>query len=86
MIVSMRGVKTQIVMKNLPGKLWGECSFDRRTIRIDPRQGGREMMNTLIHETLHACEPDMDEQDVRGIARSLTTVLRRMGYRKVDNA
>jgi hypothetical protein len=75
----------KVVVKNLPGRKFGECDFEKQTITIDPRQGGRCLMDTLIHETLHAVDSEMSEKGVRDAARSVTTMLWKMGYRQVDN-
>lgn len=82
MKVRMRGVQTRVIFKPLRGLL-GEAAPG--VIRINPKQAGKVLMDTLIHEAIHACEPDMDECDVRANARDITRLLWKLNYRRVDN-
>jgi len=53
-------------------------------IEVDPRQGPKERMDTLIHESLHLSFPDAKERDIVGASRCAAHVLWRDGYRRVE--
>ena len=58
------------------------------TIEIDPRLkphgGPKGMMGTYIHETLHLLDPDKTEKEVAQWERTVTNVLWKAGYRRVE--
>ena len=61
---------------------YGECDEPDRPqkgIRIATNQSKADMMDTLIHETLHACLPDLSEDAVHDTASDISTVLTRLG-------
>lgn len=80
----------------LGGKMWnfkfatmtdfGDCTdpgrADGRLIRVRVKQSERDMMDTIIHEALHACTP-LDEQSVASTATDITRLLWRLGYRRI---
>ena len=55
-------------------------------IYIDPRLRGRKELEILIHETYHLLEPEASEEQVIEKSVTLTKLLWRLGYRKVDNS
>ena len=57
---------------------------DKGLIEIDPRQKGKDNLDTLIHEALHLIYPDLSEATVVKHAGRLTRMLWRAGYRRVD--
>ena len=42
-------------------------------------------MDTIIHEALHVCYWDLDEESVDSGAKSISTLLWECGYRRVEN-
>ena len=61
---------------------YGECDEPDRPkkgIRIATNQSKDDMMDTLIHETLHACLPDLSEDAIHDTASDISTVLTRLG-------
>ena len=44
-------------------------------------QASRDLLDTTIHEMLHACLPDMSEDAVLETATDIATVLHRLGAR-----
>lgn len=50
-------------------------------IEIDPRQHGRRLLETLIHEMIHQLFPQMGEEDVRRAGRWLALSLWAWGVR-----
>ena len=69
--------------KKTDSRLDGECSDTLRMIFINPRiQNKKNKLETLIHEMLHCCQNDLDEDMVYVTARDITHVLWRLGYRQ----
>lgn len=54
----------------------------KRKILIDERLKGRALLETTIHECLHACYPQMSEETVTESARDIARVLWNLGYRQ----
>lgn len=52
-------------------------------IRIDVRLKGRRQLNTIIHETLHACGIE-SEKEVCRLAGSIAKMLYKLGYRRQE--
>jgi hypothetical protein len=61
--VRIRGKTWRILVKTPPvkEKIEGLCVYDERTIYLRP---GTDLPATLIHEVLHACYPDLDEDSI----------------------
>lgn len=65
----------------------GLCSWatqapaDGGTIRIAARVVEAERLETEVHEALHACMPDIDEEAIHDTARDVAAVLWALGYR-----
>lgn len=65
----------------------GECDAPRKRdkeIRIDKRLAGRDQLETLIHEMLHATDWRADEEHVQEAAEDIAAVLWRLGYRRSE--
>lgn len=56
---------------------------DERTIIIDPDLKGQARLETLIHESLHAENHDLTEEQVTAAGRNIARLLWRLGYREV---
>lgn len=54
-------------------------------ITINHTLRGRRLLETLIHEGIHASDFEMDEKKVTRIARDLAKFLHRWGYRVKDD-
>lgn len=54
-------------------------------IEIDERLKGKKMMEILIHEILHLLNPKDDEKTIIRKSVTLTKVLWKEGYRKIDD-
>ena len=59
----------------------GETHYPGREILIDDRITGHRLLDTLIHEGLHAALPHLMEHDVTRAATDIARVLWRLGYR-----
>lgn len=62
-------------------RCWGLAHPDP-VIDVDPRQGSKNMMDSLLHETIHKLMPNLCEADVVSAAGTLKNVLWVMGYRR----
>ena len=75
--VKIRGQNWRIVIGRPPqNKCDGLCSYRQRTIWLRP--GTEHLVSTAIHESLHACFPDIDEPTVIEAELSIAEVLRRL--------
>lgn len=82
--MSKRTANPRIIEVKLRGLVLGECEQGNPTIiRIDPRQCPKEYLDTLIHEMLHFCFPQMAEHMVIRAARKISKVLWKQGYRRM---
>lgn len=79
------GRKLKIIEKKL-GKehAWGMFIPAKNVIEIDPRQGSRRYLNTLIHELLHYLYPEDSETKVTENAYILTRHIWNKNYRRVS--
>jgi hypothetical protein len=59
--------------------LWWESGL----IEIDPRQKPVQYFDTLCHEALHACFPELPEYKIKKAASLLRFILWKGGFRKV---
>ena len=65
-----------------PFGIWKEGSAgEAGKIVIDPRQTPYEMLDTLIHESLHEAQPEITEEGICRISRLLSKILWREGCR-----
>lgn len=70
--------------KTLP-KWYGECDYETKTIRICRTLRGVDLMDTMIHELIHARWPDLAEEAVDEIATTLARILDAEGFRQDDD-
>lgn len=60
---------------------YGECDYGARTIRICSSLVGLDLLDTLIHEVIHARWPDLHEEAVEEVATTLAGILDAEGFR-----
>lgn len=53
-------------------------------IEIDPRQGQKSTLNTLIHELLHLLEPEWSESKVVRVTGTLTKYIWLGRFRRLE--
>ncbi|NQW46641.1 MAG: hypothetical protein HQ464_02615 [Planctomycetes bacterium] len=82
--VYIAGQRWKIIRARLRLK-YGECDYDTRTIRIDERLTGRELLDTLIHELVHARWPDLHEQAVIEFSNIAAEVLYAERFRRAGD-
>lgn len=79
-----RGKRYAIKWRKLRGQV-GSCdppTEPAKEIIIDPSQGEFELLDTLVHEALHAVMWDAAEEAVEESATDIARLLWRMGYRR----
>jgi hypothetical protein len=83
--IVIRGRRYRLLYTRLPGDCFGVCDApDAEGKRIRIRKGirGKQELDTLIHEMLHAAFWDMDEEAINDTAHDIAAVLWRLGYRR----
>ena len=66
---------------------WGTCDWPpgkRPTICIRASMTPAQRLDTIIHETLHASLPLLDEEAVRSSATDIARVLTMSGYTRAE--
>lgn len=79
--VYINGERWKIRRAKLRGA-YGDCNYATKTIRIHHTLAGTELMDTLLHELIHARWPDLLESSVEEFATTLTSVLASEGFRR----
>lgn len=81
--VKLRGKKYRVfnVRRLIDKDAHGMCDTDRPCIWINVSLKGRRLLETIIHETLHACMPDLHEVAVTEAARDIAKVVWAYGFR-----
>jgi hypothetical protein len=78
----LRGKYYRLKFAKLERPLLGLCDWDKRTITICDQLDGELELDTIVHELLHACQPDLAEDTVEQTATDVARVLFRLGYRR----
>lgn len=68
--------------KGLRPPLLARCFHDERIIKIPVDGDTRDELDWIVHESLHACCPYLEESAVDGAATSVAGLLWRLGWRK----
>jgi len=74
-----------VIDSKIPGNLEGMTvspKVKHKFIKIDNGLAGLHRLNVIIHESLHACIWDMDEEAIDETASSVASLLWKLGYRK----
>jgi len=66
--------------------VWGYAHGDNNSIELDTRLKGKKHLEILVHESLHIIHPEMTENEVEIKSITLTNLLWKEGYRRVDNS
>lgn len=77
--------RVQFVEARAMGKAWGLCDHPPgRHPTISIRRSLKEpaMLDTLVHEVLHAARPELDEEAVDSTATAIAKALYRAGWRQ----
>lgn len=93
--IRLRGTKYKVSFKTRFRKrkdikrgfrLLGDCSHPQvknPEIRVLKGLGEKENAEILIHEMLHGCFPDLDEESITESAISIQRALYKLGYRLI---
>ena len=60
---------------------FGQCAYDERVIALHPGLKDRKRLATLVHESLHACLPDLSEDAVAETEEGIVAWLWQDGWR-----
>ena len=86
---SFRGKKYRIERKNVKGQ-WGACENPdikgKKIVLPTQKYGSKILLETAIHEGLHACFWDLNEDPVNEAARDLSAFLWRLGFRQMEES
>ena len=86
MRVRLRNLYFSLDFERLPPDADGLCDFHGRSIKIRKSLRGERQLEVIIHELLHGCHWDLDEQAITETAEDLARVLYRLGYRKSSDS
>ena len=79
-------MKIKVIYKKVGReRIWAQA-VGKNIIEIDPRATGKKELELLIHESLHLIYPTQEEEMIETNAITLTNLLWKIGYRKVDNS
>jgi len=79
-------LKIKIIYKKLGREQAHGIAESDGIIYIDPRLKGRKMLEIVLHECLHILNKTDDEETIIRKSVTLTKVLWKEGYRKVDDS
>lgn len=81
MKVKIRAKLFRLVFRAFP-KLCDAMGYcGDKKIEVDERLEGKKRLTVIVHELLHACFPDINEEAITCAARDISRVLYRLGYR-----
>ncbi len=78
-------MRIKIIYRKLGKEQAYGISSSDGVIEIDERLRGKKAMEILIHELLHLTNPKDDEKTIIRKSVTLTKVLWKEGYRKIDD-
>lgn len=71
----VRGCRWRLIWARPHADADGLCVYDDKTIYVDPDLTHNDLLETLIHEHLHALLPDLNEDAITVCARDLSRCL-----------
>lgn len=83
--ILVNGVEWLLRFSRLRGTADGWCCYNDRKILVHNRLRGKDRLDVLIHEMLHAHHPHLSEESVTQTATDIAEVLFNLGY-SVDEA
>lgn len=79
--INIGGSRWRVVWGN-PGRgNIGTCDFAGQVLTLSPGLRGKALIETVVHEVLHASFPNMPETMIRAAASAQARLLWRMGWR-----
>lgn len=64
--------------------VWGLAFPHQNRIEVDPDLDDRTMLDICIHEALHVLFEDLCEESVNNAGISISDLLWRLGYRRIE--
>ena len=88
-VFMLRGAPWRVIFpRKMSNEINGLCTLKKTgkggTIRVLASLDDPKKMEVLIHEAVHACHWDLDEEAVHETARDIAALLWRLGYRRTD--
>lgn len=81
MRIRLRDKYFRMEFVRLPPNTDGSCDMDCRHIKVRKSLRGERQLEVIIHELLHGCHWDLDEQAITETAEDVARVLWRLGYK-----
>ena len=72
-------------VSNLYKDRWGDCCWDKRTVRVRDTAAGVDRLDTIVHELTHARFPDLSEEAVTDFATTVAAILHADGFIRSDD-
>jgi hypothetical protein len=88
MRIRIGGKYWDLTFKELDPEIGGECDSPDTTnkqIRICTDNNGKELLEVILHELLHASDWSKDEEWVEEIAYDIAHVLWKLGWRRTKS-
>ena len=82
--ITLRGQKWRMKTRRVDDEDRGECIRAEKTITIDPDLTSFDRMDTIIHECLHGCFRDIEEDAIDPTATDIAQVLWDDGWRRIQ--
>lgn len=83
--VYVNGQRWKVARNEKLRDCYGICEYDTRTIRLRDGLSGVDLLDTLIHELIHARWPDLHEEAVVEFSETLSGFLYAEGFRQADD-
>lgn len=80
--VTINGENWLVRVSRLRGKAAGWCEYNNKKILVDSRLTGVALLETFIHEILHAEFAALSEEAVTNAAAEMAVILDRLGYNR----
>jgi len=81
----LRGRRYWVVRRKVAADRWAEFDADSREIAIAPGLEDDLLLDSLIHECLHVCLPDLADGAVDAIATDIAAAAIRMGFSREED-
>lgn len=85
-IIRIRGQRWRLRFVNNLGNCEGICEKPTRTIRIARGYPEERILDSIVHELIHAALWDLDEEAVLETANAISAALTKLGYRRVSDS
>jgi hypothetical protein len=78
------GERWRIRVCAVPKTIYGDCDYQKKTIRVSEKLHGEDRLNVILHELIHARWPDLSEDAVVEFADELAGIVYAHGFRHKD--